>query len=79
MKKSILVLFLMLSTTIFANNDCIKEKVERLNEARVKVITYNKCENVTTIRTYLINEWRKIERDRKKLKKEKKVSPKKVK
>ena len=43
MKKLILVLCLLLSINVFSQNEdkCVKISVERLDDARVKVITDN--------------------------------------
>jgi len=75
MKNLILVLFLVFSLSTFSQEKpaaCVEIKVERLDEVRVKVIEYDKCKNVITIRTYLKSEWKKIQ-DGKKRDKRKKI------
>jgi len=75
MKNLILVLFLVFSLSTFSQEKaapCVEIKVEKLDEVRVKVIEYDKCKNVITIRTYLKSEWKKIQ-DGKKRDKRKKI------
>lgn len=72
--KLIISIFLLFSTLnlnaqkIENNDNCIINKVENIEENRVKVTTYNKCKNITTIRTYTKKEWRKTMSKNKKLK-----------
>lgn len=72
MKKLILVLCLLLSINVFSQNEdkCVKLSVERLDDARVKVITDNRCTKTITVKTYLLNDWIKIQAKKKKRKKE---------
>ena len=63
MKKLILVLCLLLSINVFSQNKdkCVKTSVERLDDARVKVITDNRCTKTITVKTYLVHDWIKIQ------------------
>ena len=70
----ILVLFtLSLSAQERSYEKCVKVTVEKLDHARVKVTENNKCTNVITVRSYLIMEWKKIQAERRKNRKVKKI------
>ena len=70
----ILVLFtLSLSAQERSNEKCVKVTVEKLDHVRVKVIENNKCTNVITVKSYLILEWKKIQAERRKNRKVKKI------
>ena len=70
----ILVLFtLSLSAQERSYEKCVKVTVEKLDHVRVKVIENNKCTNVITVRSYLIMEWKKIQAERRKNRKVKKI------
>ena len=70
----ILVLFtLSLSAQERSYEKCVKVTVEKLDHARVKVTENNKCTNVITVRSYLIMEWKKIQAERRKDRKIKKI------
>ena len=70
----ILVLFtLSLSAQERSYEKCVKVTVEKLDHARVKVTENNKCTNVITVRSYLIMEWKKIQAERRKNRKIKKI------
>ena len=70
----ILVLFtLSLSAQERSNEKCVKVTVEKLDHARVKVTENNKCTNVITVKSYLILEWKKIQAERRKNRKVKKI------
>ena len=75
MKNLIIVFLLVFNLSVFSqeksSNDCIEVTVERLDYVRVKVVEYNKCTNVYTVKSYLTSEWNKIEADRKKKRKKK--------
>ena len=63
----ILVLFtLSLSAQERSYEKCVKVTVEKLDHARVKVTENNKCTNVITVKSYLILEWKKIQAERRK-------------
>ena len=70
MKNLIIVFLLVFNLSVFSqeksSNDCIEVTVERLDYVRVKVVEYNKCTNVYTVKSYLTSEWNKIEANRKK-------------
>ena len=70
----ILVLFtLSLSAQERSNEKCVKVTVEKLDHARVKVTENNKCTNVITVKSYLILEWKKIQAEKRKNRKIKKI------
>ena len=70
----ILVLFtLSLSAQERSYEKCVKVTVEKLDHARVKVTENNKCTNVITVKSYLILEWKKIQAERRKNRKVKKI------
>tara|TARA_B100000482_G_C12502341_1_gene257116 strand:- start:483 stop:722 length:240 start_codon:yes stop_codon:yes gene_type:complete len=70
----ILVLFtLSLSAQERSYEKCVKVTVEKLDHARVKVTENNKCTNVITVRSYLIMEWKKIQAEKRKNRKIKKI------
>ena len=70
----ILVLFtLSLSAQERSSEKCVKVTVEKLDHARVKVTENNKCTNVITVRSYLIMEWKKIQAEKRKNRKIKKI------
>ena len=70
----ILVLFtLSLSAQERSYEKCVKVTVEKLDYARVKVTENNKCTNVITVRSYLILEWKKIQAEKRKNRKIKKI------
>ena len=56
-----------------SSEKCIKVTVERLDRARVKVTENNKCTNVITVKSYLILEWKKIQAEKRKNRKIKKI------
>ena len=69
----ILVLFtLSLSAQERSYEKCVKVTVEKLDHARVKVTENNKCTNVITVKSYLILEWKKIQAEKRKNRKNKK-------
>tara|TARA_B100001109_G_C18471554_1_gene293701 strand:- start:136 stop:360 length:225 start_codon:yes stop_codon:yes gene_type:complete len=72
MKKTILILLLLISTTTFTQEvkKCVEVKVEKLDAYRVKVTKINNCvePKEITIRAYLKNEWIKKQKKRKKRK-----------
>lgn len=66
----ILVLFtLSLSAQKRSYDKCVTVTVEKIENYKVKVTTYNKCKEVIIIRTYLESEWKKIVAKRKNRKK----------
>ena len=70
----ILVLFtLSLSAQERSYEKCVKVTVEKLDHARVKVTENNKCTNVITVKSYLILEWKKIQAEKRKNRKIKKM------
>jgi hypothetical protein len=70
----ILVLFtLSLSAQERSYEKCVKVTVEKLDHARVKVTENNKCTNVITVKSYLILEWKKIQAEKRKNRKIKKI------
>ena len=70
----ILVLFtLSLSAQERSYEKCVKVTVEKLDHARVKVTENNKCTNVITVKAYLILEWKKIQAEKRKNRKIKKI------
>ena len=70
----ILVLFtLSLSAQERSYEKCVKVTVEKLDHARVKVTENNKCTNVITVKSYLLMEWNKIQAERRKNRKVKKI------
>ena len=76
MKKSILILLLLISTFTFSQEikKCIIIEEEKLPNYKVKVIKTNHCvePKEITIRSYVITEWeRKKRKKRKKRKNEK--------
>tara|TARA_R100000697_G_scaffold73950_1_gene86406 strand:+ start:1240 stop:1479 length:240 start_codon:yes stop_codon:yes gene_type:complete len=70
MKNLIIVLLLVFNLSAFsqerADDKCMKITVEKIDQARVKVIKNNTCKNVITVRTYLITEWNKIQTEKRK-------------
>ena len=70
----ILVLFtLSLSAQERSYEKCVKVTVEKLDHARVKVTENNKCTNVITVKSYLLMEWNKIQAEKRKKRKVKKI------
>ena len=72
MKKTILILLLLISTTTFTQEvkKCVEVKVEKLDAYRVKVTKTNNCvePKEITVQAYLRNEWIKKQKKRKKRK-----------
>jgi hypothetical protein len=77
MKNLIIILLLVFNLSVFSqekqSEKCIKVTVERLDHARVKVTENNKCTNVITVKSYLILEWKKIQAEKRKNRKIKKI------
>lgn len=65
MKNIILILLLSFSLTINAQKKCIRVKVEKIENYRVKVITTDTCKNVIIVKTILKKEWDSLQRKRK--------------
>jgi len=69
MKKSILILLLLISTTSFAQEikKCVEVKVEKLDAYKVKVTKINNCvePKEITIQAYLKHEWIKKQKRKK--------------
>jgi len=74
MKKTILILLLLISTTTFTQEikKCVEIKVEKIDTYRVKVTKINNCvePKEITVQAYLKHEWIKKQK-RKKEKNEK--------
>tara|TARA_R100001440_G_scaffold4673_1_gene10555 strand:+ start:937 stop:1161 length:225 start_codon:yes stop_codon:yes gene_type:complete len=72
MKKTILILLLLMSTVAFTQEikKCVEVKVEKLDAYRVKVTKTNNCvePKEITVQAYLRNEWIKKQKKRKKRK-----------
>ena len=72
MKKTILILLLLVSTTTFTQEikKCVEVKVEKVDTYRVKVTKINNCvePKEITIQAYLRHEWNKKQKQRKKRK-----------
>tara|TARA_R100001463_G_scaffold75286_3_gene129291 strand:+ start:310 stop:534 length:225 start_codon:yes stop_codon:yes gene_type:complete len=70
MKKYILILLLLISTTVFTQEikKCVEVKVEKLDTYKVKVTKINNCvePKEITIRAYLRHEWIKKQKRKKK-------------
>ena len=70
MKKYILILLLLISTTSFAQEikKCVEVKVEKLDAYKVKVTKINNCvePKEITIQAYLKHEWIKKQKRKKK-------------
>ena len=74
MKKTILILLLLVSTTTFTQEikKCVEVKVEKVDTYRVKVTKINNCVEPKEInmRIYLKHEWIRKQNKRKKRKNE---------
>ena len=74
MKKTILILLLLVSTISFTQEikKCVEVKVEKVDTYRVKVTKTNNCvePKEITMQVYLKNEWIKKQKKRKKRKNE---------
>ena len=73
MKKTILILLLLFSVSIFAQErtKCVTVKEVKLPNYKVKVIKTNHCvePKKITIQTYIVTEWEKKKRKKRKKRK----------
>jgi len=73
MKKTILILLLLFSVSIFSQErkKCVTVKEVKLPNYRVKVIKTNHCvePKKITIQTYIVTEWEKKKRKKRKKRK----------
>ncbi len=76
MKKTILILLLLFSVSIFAQErtKCVTVKEVKLPNYKVKVIKTNHCvePKKITIQTYIVTEWEKKKRKKRKKRKNEK-------
>ncbi len=76
MKKTILILLLLFSVSIFAQErtKCVTVKEVKLPNYKVKVIKTNHCVEPKriTIQTYIVTEWEKKKRKKRKKRKNEK-------
>ena len=76
MKKTILILLLLFSVSIFSQErkKCVTVKEVKLPNYKVKVIKTNHCvePKKITIQTYIVTEWKKKKRKKRKKRKNEK-------
>ena len=70
MRKLVTIILVLFTLSLYAQERSyekrVKVTVEKLDHARVKVTENNKCTNVITVKSYLILEWKKIQAEKRK-------------